>query len=370
MEGAEILLIADNLKSMASEFEEKYKPLLRQAAEETIPYQRSWSGSNIGYHSCVYYSGLKSPPPGAHFSKEWGLMDTFSEGSRGDWQEFQYDHIYNYLSQSISILPEIEDAASELQCKVSDAISELKSALLLINAERSDSYLDTLLNSIDKLKFYTAQDFAIFQIPNGQHITRDATALGQGLRAAPHQAFSARLTAITQAPEAAKELEKLARRAGSHLVRREKIMKKSDLTGTNVFIGHGRSHEWRLLKDFIKDRMHLPYDEFNRVPVAGFTNIARLSEMLDAASIAFLVLTAEDEQLDGKTHARMNVIHEVGLFQGRLGFSKAIVLLEQDCEEFTNIQGLGQIRFPKGNISAAFEEVRLVLERENLVGNS
>ena len=103
------------------------------------------------------------------------------------------------------------------------------------------------------------------------------------------------------------------------------------------------------------------------MPVAGITNVARLSEMLDAAGIAFLIMTAEDEQMDGKVHARMNVVHEAGLFQGRLGFTRAIVLLEDGCEEFSNIHGLGQIRFPKGNIRAAFEEVRQVLEREGLV---
>jgi predicted nucleotide-binding protein len=124
---------------------------------------------------------------------------------------------------------------------------------------------------------------------------------------------------------------------------------------------------WKELKDFVKDRLQLPWDEFNRVPVAGITNIERLSQMLDEAAIAFLVMTAEDEQKDGKIQARMNVIHEAGLFQGRLGFSKAIIVLEEGCEEFTNIQGLGQIRFPKGKIKAAFEEVRQVLEREGLI---
>ena len=123
---------------------------------------------------------------------------------------------------------------------------------------------------------------------------------------------------------------------------------------------------WRELKDFIGDRLGLPYDEFNRVPVAGVTNVARLSEMLDAAAIAFLILTAEDEQADGSMRARENVVHEAGLFQGRLGFTRAIVLLEEACGEFSNNQGLGQIRFPKGNIAAAFEEIRRVLEREGL----
>lgn len=134
-----------------------------------------------------------------------------------------------------------------------------------------------------------------------------------------------------------------------------------------MFIGHGRSNEWRKLKDFIQDRLKLPYDEFNRVPVAGVTNIARLSEMLDAAAVAFVILTAEDEMADGAMQARMNVIHEAGLFQGRLGFTKAIVLLEEDCNQFTNIEGLGQIRFSQGNIAACFEEVRQVLEREGLL---
>ena len=55
--------------------------------------------------------------------------------------------------------------------------------------------------------------------------------------------------------------------------------------------------------------------------------------MLDGAAIAFLVLTAEDERADGKLQARMNVVHEVGLFQGRLGFSRAIVMLEEGSEE-------------------------------------
>ena len=127
---------------------------------------------------------------------------------------------------------------------------------------------------------------------------------------------------------------------------------------------------WRELKDFIQDRVGLPWDEFNRVPVAGVANVARLSEMLDAAAIAFLVMTAEDEMASGMVQARMNVVHEAGLFQGRLGFARAIVVLEEGCQEFSNIAGLGQIRFPKGRISASFEEIRRVLEREGLISSA
>ena len=90
--------------------------------------------------------------------------------------------------------------------------------------------------------------------------------------------------------------------------------------------------------------------------------------MLDSATVAFLLMTGEDETAEGSLRARENVVHEAGLFQGRLGFGKTIVLLEDGCKEFSNITGLGRIPFPKNNIAAAFEEVRKFLEREKLIG--
>ena len=142
-----------------------------------------------------------------------------------------------------------------------------------------------------------------------------------------------------------------------HIERASISDRRNQGDGKKVFIGHGQSLVWRELKDFIQDRLKLEWEEFNRIPTAGMVTVERLSEMLDNAAFAFLILTAEDEQADRKMHARMNVVHEVGLFQGRLGFDKAIVLLEDGCEEFSNIHGLGHIRFTKGNIKAAFEEI-------------
>ncbi len=89
--------------------------------------------------------------------------------------------------------------------------------------------------------------------------------------------------------------------------------------------------------------------------------------MSDSAAIAFLIMNSEDEQPDGKLHARLNVVYEAGLFQGKHGFTRATVLLEDGCAEFSNIHGLRQVRFPKDNIAAAFEEIRAVLEREGII---
>lgn len=136
---------------------------------------------------------------------------------------------------------------------------------------------------------------------------------------------------------------------------------------TKVFIGHGRSRIWRELKDFLEERLGLETDEFNRESTAGKTTIERLNEMLHSAKFAFLVFTAEDEHSDETLHARENVVHEAGLFQGVLGFHRAIILLEDGCNEFSNIHGLTEIRFPKGSILAKSEEIRRVMERERIV---
>lgn len=138
------------------------------------------------------------------------------------------------------------------------------------------------------------------------------------------------------------------------------------VVGTKVFIGHGGSSLWQTVRDWLTEK-NIPWDEFNREPTAGVPTTDRLGVMLDEAAVALLIMTAEDQNADGTKRARENVVHEVGLFQGRLGFRKAIVLLEEGCNEFSNITGLGQIRFSSGRIEEAFEQLEAVLVREGIV---
>lgn len=145
------------------------------------------------------------------------------------------------------------------------------------------------------------------------------------------------------------------------------IERSALLPGDLVFIGHGHSKTWLELKDFLSGRLGLAWDEFNRESTAGVSTTERIAQMLDSARFAFLVMTAEDEHDDETLHARPNVVHEAGLFQGKLGMRKAIILLEDGCTLFSNVHGLTCIQFPRGNIGAAFEKIRQVLEREGLV---
>jgi hypothetical protein len=368
----ELLKIADKLELYVQEAQKKKisQPLsdLEDAANTVA---KAWSGSWLGYHASIYYNNLQVPPPGAHFSPEWGMEELFDQrdGTTGDWCEHNDDEVVNTI-HALAGDPDLA-TAKELSEKAKGAFDEEKheviSLLTTVLTENTDTFILKLKDEVEKLKVLSKGQIIRAMQPSGKFMSRDSLALTQGFRTPPHIIVLSEIYALRQPSLCCEKLGQIARRAGSHLARQSRRSNRSKEIGTNVFIGHGGSLAWKDLKDFIQDRLNLPWDEFNRVPVAGITNIARLSEMLDAAAIAFLVMTGEDEQSDGKLHARMNVVHEAGLFQGRLGFSRAIVLLEEGCEEFSNIQGLGQIRFPKSNIKAAFEEVRQVLEREGIL---
>lgn len=368
---AELLEIADRLGRLGHQAESPdVKEPLKRLEEAATVIGRAWSGSWLGYHARVYYHNLKPPPPGVHFSREWGLEDSWSiQDTTDDWQEFDEEAVEKAIYQfaqnpNLKHAEEIAEGATKaFENDKFEVLSLLSTAL----AEREDGFLAQIKSEIDKTTVLSRALIIRGLRPSGEFMTRDALAMSQGLHTPPHISVLSLVISLRQPPAACAKLAQLVQRAGSHLARQNRNARQSSEIGTNVFIGHGQSPLWRELKDFIQDRLHLPWDEFNRVPVAGITNIARLSQMLDAAAIAILVMTGEDEQTDGGLRARMNVIHEAGLFQGRLGFTRAIVLLEEGCEEFSNIHGLGQIRFPRGNLKAAFDEVRQVLEREGLV---
>lgn len=367
----ELFEIAERLGNLSQKaFSPEVKEPLERLEEAVASVSKAWSGSCLGYHARIYYKGLKPPPPQAHFSPEWGMMNAWPiVETRGDWVEYNPDDIERAIYE-IAGNPDLEPArhlASSAKGSFQNSKPDILSILTTALAEREDAFIASLKEQVEQLTILSNDQLLRQLLPSTPLMSRDSTAVTQGHQAPPHLLVLSEITALRQAPAACSRLAQLAQKAGSHLARQQKRSKRFQEIGTNVFIGHGRSLIWKELKDFVQDRLRMPWDEFNRVPVAGVTNITRLSEMLDAAAIAFLIMTAEDEQADGKYNARMNVVHEAGLFQGRLGFTRAIILLEEGCEEFSNIEGLGHISFPKGNIKAVFEEVRRVMEREGLL---
>jgi predicted nucleotide-binding protein len=370
--GDELASIGERASAVASRASESsLMNALEGLIEAAELIRAAWSGSSLGYHALVYYEDLRPPPPGAHFSSEWGFQGVF-QGTTGAWCEYPHDGVIAEIERKAGnpdrrSLRRDADAAKRI---VEDAKDEAISVLKVLLSRQEDEYLRDSLARVSEVKVLGYEECVRYQLPSGQLMSRDSVAITSGIRSAPHQEVIADVVSIRSPFDAAAELASLCRRAARHLERLGADwapLERATLTANRVVIGHGRSPLWRELKDFISERLGLQWDEFNRVPVAGVATADRLGQMLNSAAVAFLVATAEDEKASGDLVARQNVVHEVGLFQGHLGFSRAIVLLEDGCEEFSNIHGLGQIRFPRGHISAAFEEIRRVLEREGLV---
>ena len=368
----ELRRIAETLEELhqRGRQDEIQKPLedLQAAAEEM---SKSSSGSWIGYHANVYYENFLPPPPGAHFSKEWGIQPRafIQQGTTGNWVEY-----------------DPEDVEAEIYCRAGnptlepartfhrDAIAALHTSqreidsILEILMDRSNStFLSNLQGEAKGLSGGRDDHFIQTLAPRSKSFTRDSLAVSQGYWTPPHMALLSQVFAIGLTKDNIIRLAEIARQAETHMTRQRRQEQPESTTGTTVFLGHGHSQIWRELKEFLTERLSLEVDEFNMVPTAGIPTSTRLEAMLESAGFAFLVMTAEDEQANGRFRARENVVHEAGLFQGRLGFRKAIVLLEEGCEEFSNIHGLGHIPFPRGGIRAASEEIRQVLEREGLL---
>ena len=131
-----------------------------------------------------------------------------------------------------------------------------------------------------------------------------------------------------------------------------------------VFIGHGRDGSWRQLKDHLQDKHKYDVQTYESGARAGHAIRDILEDLVETSSIALLVFTSEDEQHDGSYRARQNVVHEAGLFQGKLGFPRAIMLVEDGVELFSNVAGIQYIKFGKDKIRESFGDVVATLKRE------
>ena len=260
-------------------------------------------------------------------------------------------------SKKFYSLEEIDRAVAKLRRRISE-VEELKSKGARFSAPESETAVSNIRKAILDIFGPNSPEYREHQYhiiwSGSQHINMSDHELQHGFDAGISFTLGLLEGLLKRLDEerldfAPAQPEKLTVRTGS------------------VFIGHGRSREWLALQGFLKDRLNLQCVEFNTESAAGLATTERLSELLNQAIFAFLVMTAEDEQADGSKRARENVVHEAGLFQGRLTFKKAIVVLEEGCAEFSNIHGLVQIRFQKNQIESCYEEVRKVLEREKIL---
>ena len=217
---------------------------------------KAWSGSPIGYHSCVYYRDFRQPPAGAHFSPEWGLED-YSWGSTGEWQPYEYgavlQHIYSIAGNPD--LSEPEEISKGARAAFEEGKSQLLSVLTALLRAGADSFLESIKAEVEKEIVLTRPQAMRAQLPSGSIWSRDSLAMSQGIRTAPHQEIYAEVVSLRAPFTECEKLASLARRAAHHMQRVVRTGKENSVTASRVFIGHGRSAAWRDLKDSLSERL-------------------------------------------------------------------------------------------------------------------
>lgn len=142
---------------------------------------------------------------------------------------------------------------------------------------------------------------------------------------------------------------------------------KAKAESHKIFIGHGRSKLWARIQLFLKEELNVEVFCFESENRTSESIIEILENFLSNSSFAILILTAEDETSKGQLRARQNVIHECGLFQGRLGFDNVVLLKQEGTEELSNLAGLQYIPFNGENIEQTFYELQRKLKKSGII---
>jgi hypothetical protein len=220
MSGGSLDHITTELEAAAEEAAAELLPAGEALAERTrIPlphigrYREAWSGSNIGPHALMYYEGLRPPPPGRFWDKEWGLLH-----HQPGWEGRSEDEVLNDIETRSGVrLWELRAEGEALRKRIKHhhdrmiRIAARVPARLAVeggfDARRAElETTDSTTISFDSL---ARNEVA------GQHHSRDSGSLHSGIRLAPHQTVDLECMAIWGVAARAEELVKVARLAAA-----------------------------------------------------------------------------------------------------------------------------------------------------------
>lgn len=383
--------MADNsncLSDLCDELQQTFKrattsfnwDTLLEVAARAETLEKASSGSWFGYHSRVYIEGLAASPADDEYYKPGTLPGTTRKSTNSCWKQYRVAAVDQFLWKNVERddFDKARVAAQECESKFHKVRRRVLSILESDQRSRYSTAIQELREDLTKLTIRTVSQRingetpSILDTPNFVPILFN---FDPRIQTPPHKNTLHETRWINASFDKCQTLLELVQEVimNMNIV---PVNQPSLPSNDKIFIGHGQSLDWLQLEKFLDKELNLQVDEFNRIPIGGISTKERLQQMLESSCFAFLILTAEDEIAESKSaadkaqtrrQARMNVIHEAGLFQGKLGFEHAIILLENDCEEFTNIVGLGQIRFDKGKIDARFHEIRRHLEKAKII---
>lgn len=147
-----------------------------------------------------------------------------------------------------------------------------------------------------------------------------------------------------------------------------------NLQGKTLIIhGHAEQNRYEL-RDFLQNRLGLPIpivmaDEFT----VGMTLPQKFQYLADQVEFAIAILTPDDKgkAIGDQTYhqrARQNVLIEIGWFWGKLGLERMLLLVKDQVEIPSDLQGLEYYRFSRNPVECS-EKIRALYRAHSVLIN-
>ena len=332
--------------------------------------ENAWYGSWFGYLANVYCNDFDSPTLEMHGSLNWDSATIPNRESWNDsgWRKYSDAEVDSVIEEGIErrdIRKAFDQSlkwAGRFKDKKADVIAIIKIAQM-----NHASIFDPLADAVERLRIPTPEEI-VESKKQAALETMGPVANQLAIRIPPHIHYRARIKWSMDGASTVRELREVVRQIIAQIERVPASKGVPQKTGNKIFIGHGRDKSWLELKNFIDGKLKLPVTAYEEVTPHGYPVYDNVISRVGEAGMAFLVMTGEDivTDTDGNEirHPRLNVVHELGICQAMLPQGRAIALVEKGCKVPSNIVGFDQIRFEKGNIMSASEDIRDVLVRE------
>jgi hypothetical protein len=189
---SELRFARDGLMALAENDLSTFEAELASLEDAADAVGRAWSGSNLGYQANVYYKGLKRPPSGAFFSREWGFYGVF-QGTVGDWSEQDRGEVkaaIYAMAGNVNTRPITQFAGDSVKYfrQLKDRVV---SSLTLLLAAHEDGYLEYLLTQLRDMFVPSVDQLIKSQMRAETVAVRDTRASEGGWQSAPHLAEAA-----------------------------------------------------------------------------------------------------------------------------------------------------------------------------------